>query len=202
MASKSTLNARNLERCDDSSGIVSGVFHDACALLGEIALAAGPPPAALADAAQWDGYPGGGAGVLCRRALAVCAMVLLATVWPIRLPLAEPGMRRSIRPVRGSCACTISVASCPGAVGDGSSHAERRSGAWSSVRHLRRFLGAAPSLTDRRARDLFRGQSLTVTLRSRGRRSGGWALRTFPDRPDRRSQRACPRQRRRKAEVP
>ena len=27
------------ERCDDSSGIVIGVFHDACALLGAIALA-------------------------------------------------------------------------------------------------------------------------------------------------------------------
>ena len=39
------------ERCDDSSGIVIGVFHDACALLGEIALAAGTPAAALADAA-------------------------------------------------------------------------------------------------------------------------------------------------------
>ena len=39
------------ERCDDSSGIVIGVFHDACALLGEIALAAGTPPEALADAA-------------------------------------------------------------------------------------------------------------------------------------------------------
>ena len=39
------------ERCDDSSGIVIGVFHDACALLGEIALAAGTPPKALADAA-------------------------------------------------------------------------------------------------------------------------------------------------------
>lgn len=39
------------ERCDDSSGIVIGVFHDACALLGEIALAAGMPPEALADAA-------------------------------------------------------------------------------------------------------------------------------------------------------
>jgi hypothetical protein len=38
------------ERCDDSSGIVIGVFHDACALLGEIALAAGAPPEALADA--------------------------------------------------------------------------------------------------------------------------------------------------------
>ena len=38
-------------RCDDSSGIVIGVFHDACALLGEIALAAGTPPEALADAA-------------------------------------------------------------------------------------------------------------------------------------------------------
>jgi hypothetical protein len=39
------------ERCDDSSGIVIGVFHDACALLGEIALAAGTPPEALTDAA-------------------------------------------------------------------------------------------------------------------------------------------------------
>ncbi|MDZ4312059.1 MAG: hypothetical protein U1A24_16045 [Cypionkella sp.] len=39
------------ERCDDSSGIVIGVFHDACVLLGEIALAAGTPPEALADAA-------------------------------------------------------------------------------------------------------------------------------------------------------
>ena len=39
------------ERCDDSSGSVIGVFHDACALLGEIALAAGTPPEALADAA-------------------------------------------------------------------------------------------------------------------------------------------------------
>ena len=39
------------ERCDDSSGIVIGVFHDACALLGEIAVAAGTPPEALADAA-------------------------------------------------------------------------------------------------------------------------------------------------------
>lgn len=39
------------ERCDDSSGIVIGVFHDACALLGEIALAAGTAPEALADAA-------------------------------------------------------------------------------------------------------------------------------------------------------
>jgi hypothetical protein len=39
------------ERCDDSSGMVIGVFHDACALLGEIALAAGTPPEALADAA-------------------------------------------------------------------------------------------------------------------------------------------------------
>ena len=39
------------ERCDDSSGIVIGVFHDAFALLGEIALAAGTPPEALADAA-------------------------------------------------------------------------------------------------------------------------------------------------------
>jgi hypothetical protein len=39
-----------LERCDDSSGIVIGIFHDACALLGEIALAAAPPPERLADA--------------------------------------------------------------------------------------------------------------------------------------------------------
>ena len=39
------------ERCDDSSGIVIGVFHDACALLGEIAHAAGAPPESLADAA-------------------------------------------------------------------------------------------------------------------------------------------------------
>jgi len=39
------------ERCDDSSGIVIGVFHVACTLLGEIALAAGTPPEALADAA-------------------------------------------------------------------------------------------------------------------------------------------------------
>lgn len=38
------------ERCDDSSGIVIGVFHDACALLGEIAFAAAPPPERLADA--------------------------------------------------------------------------------------------------------------------------------------------------------
>ena len=39
------------ERCDDSSGIVIGVFQDACALLGEIALVAKTPPEALADAA-------------------------------------------------------------------------------------------------------------------------------------------------------
>jgi hypothetical protein len=39
------------ERCDDSSGIVIEVFHDACALLGEIALSAGSPPESLADAA-------------------------------------------------------------------------------------------------------------------------------------------------------
>ena len=38
------------ERCDDSSGIVIGVFHDACALLGEIALVAGTPHEVLADA--------------------------------------------------------------------------------------------------------------------------------------------------------
>ena len=56
------------ERCDDSSGIVIGVFHDACALLGETALAAGTPPEALADTAfealrdngygQYDGLIG------------------------------------------------------------------------------------------------------------------------------------------------
>lgn len=39
------------ERCDDSSGIVIDVFHDACALLGEIALAVEPEPKVLADAA-------------------------------------------------------------------------------------------------------------------------------------------------------
>lgn len=39
------------ERCDDSSGIVIDVFHDACALLGEIAVAAGTAPEALADVA-------------------------------------------------------------------------------------------------------------------------------------------------------
>jgi hypothetical protein len=39
------------ERCDDSSGIVIDVFHDACAALGEIALAAGTPAEQLADAA-------------------------------------------------------------------------------------------------------------------------------------------------------
>ena len=38
------------ERCDDSSGIVIGVFHDACTLLGEIALAGKAPVEALADA--------------------------------------------------------------------------------------------------------------------------------------------------------
>jgi hypothetical protein len=38
------------ERCDDSSGVVIGVFHDACALLGEIALVAGTLPEALGDA--------------------------------------------------------------------------------------------------------------------------------------------------------
>lgn len=38
------------ERCDDSNGTFSDIFRDACALLGEIALAAAPSPAALADA--------------------------------------------------------------------------------------------------------------------------------------------------------
>jgi len=42
------------ERCDDSSGI--GVFHDACALLGEIAHAAGAPPESLAEALRDNGY--------------------------------------------------------------------------------------------------------------------------------------------------
>jgi hypothetical protein len=39
------------ERCDDSSGTVSGVFHQACADIGDVALAAKPDPAALADRA-------------------------------------------------------------------------------------------------------------------------------------------------------
>ena len=48
------------DRCDDSSGTVIGVFHDACADLATIAAAAGPDPAALADQAftaiQDNGY--------------------------------------------------------------------------------------------------------------------------------------------------
>jgi hypothetical protein len=47
-------------RCDDSSGFVIGVFHDACADLGEMALAAATPTEALADAVvealQDNGY--------------------------------------------------------------------------------------------------------------------------------------------------
>jgi hypothetical protein len=39
------------ERCDDGSGTVVGVFHDACHDLGEIAVAANPEPTTLADQA-------------------------------------------------------------------------------------------------------------------------------------------------------
>ena len=38
-------------RCDDASGAVIAVFHDACAGLGELALAARSPPETVADAA-------------------------------------------------------------------------------------------------------------------------------------------------------
>jgi hypothetical protein len=41
------------ERCDDSSGMLIGVFHGAAALLGDFAMAAGTPPKALADAAVY-----------------------------------------------------------------------------------------------------------------------------------------------------
>lgn len=48
------------ERCDDSSGTVIGIFHQACADLGEVAKAAAPEPAALArqvlDALQDNGF--------------------------------------------------------------------------------------------------------------------------------------------------
>mgnify|MGYP005850518113 CR=1 FL=1 len=48
------------ERCDDSSGIVIGIFHRACADLGEVAKAARPAPEALArqvlDALQDNGF--------------------------------------------------------------------------------------------------------------------------------------------------
>ena len=48
------------ERCDDSSGIVIGIFHQACADLGEVAKAARPAPEALArqvlDALQDNGF--------------------------------------------------------------------------------------------------------------------------------------------------
>lgn len=37
------------ERCDDSSGIVSDIFHQACADLGEVAVAARPEPETLAE---------------------------------------------------------------------------------------------------------------------------------------------------------
>lgn len=39
------------ERCDDSNGTVSGAFHQACAGIGDVALAAKADPAALADRA-------------------------------------------------------------------------------------------------------------------------------------------------------
>ena len=48
------------ERCDDSSGIISDIFHQACADLGEVAMAARPAPKALAarvlDALQDNGF--------------------------------------------------------------------------------------------------------------------------------------------------
>ena len=48
------------ERCDDSSGIISDIFHLACADLGEVAVAAKPDPGVLAervlDALQDNGY--------------------------------------------------------------------------------------------------------------------------------------------------
>ena len=48
------------ERCDDSSGTVIGIFHQACADLGEVAKATGPEPEALArqvlDALQDNGF--------------------------------------------------------------------------------------------------------------------------------------------------
>lgn len=48
------------ERCDDSSGIISDIFHQACADLGEVAVAAKPDPEALAkrvfDALQDNGF--------------------------------------------------------------------------------------------------------------------------------------------------
>lgn len=48
------------ERCDDSSGTVIEIFHQACADLGEVAKAAGPEPDALArqvlDALQDNGF--------------------------------------------------------------------------------------------------------------------------------------------------
>lgn len=48
------------ERCDDSSGIVIDIFHQACADLGEVAKAAAPEPEALArqvlDALEGNGF--------------------------------------------------------------------------------------------------------------------------------------------------
>jgi hypothetical protein len=39
------------ERCDDSNGVVIGVFHEACNDMGDVALQAGSDPTALADQA-------------------------------------------------------------------------------------------------------------------------------------------------------
>ena len=54
------LAAPVFERCDDSSATVIGIFHQACADLGEVAKAAGPEPEALArqvlDALQDNGF--------------------------------------------------------------------------------------------------------------------------------------------------
>ncbi len=48
------------ERCDDSSGTVIGIFHQACADMGDVAKLAGPEPEALArqvlDALQDNGF--------------------------------------------------------------------------------------------------------------------------------------------------
>ena len=40
-----------LDRCDDSSGTVIGVFHEACADIGDVALTAKADPKTLADQA-------------------------------------------------------------------------------------------------------------------------------------------------------
>ena len=46
-----TLANSIFARCDDSSGTVIGIFHDACSALGEIAKAAKLDPVKLADQA-------------------------------------------------------------------------------------------------------------------------------------------------------